>query len=74
MFKKSFFIMIDEALQYPSSKEICKYISAYSEESGEQLTFVSTDNPVTFYLDSHLYEATIGMARGGYIIRCVEKK
>lgn len=74
MFKKSFNIDLDDALKCPSSKEICEYVTKYSKESGEELKFINTENPVTFYLASRLYDATTGMARGGYIIKCMEKK
>ncbi|MGN7896027.1 DUF4318 domain-containing protein [Bacillus sp. 22475] len=72
LFKKSFFIELDEALTYPSAQTICQEIEKYAAGSKEELRFESKVKPVTFYLDDKLYRAEISMARGGYYISCNE--
>ncbi len=71
-FKKSFLVDYDDSLTYPSSQTICKTIEKYCLSLKQKCQFVSTENPVTFYLEDKLYVAIISMARGGYSIRCRE--
>ena len=71
-FKKSFNVDYDNSLTYPSSQTICNAIEKYCEDSKEKCQFVSTNEPVTFYLEDKLFVAIVSMARGGYNIRCRE--
>ena len=70
--KKGFLIDLEESLTYPTTDDICNYIEKYSQGDKEPLEFVSKEKPVTFYLGKDLYEAQVDMARGGYIIHCVQ--
>ncbi len=72
LFSKSFFIELDEALTYPSSKVITSAIEGYATECNERLKFESKVKPITFYLENAMYRAEIKMARGGYYISCTE--
>ncbi|MBC8060047.1 MAG: DUF4318 domain-containing protein [Clostridiaceae bacterium] len=72
LFKKSFLIDYDDPLTYPSAETICKEIEKYCVSSKEECQFVSTEKPVTFYLGGKLFIAIVGIARGGYSIRCRE--
>ncbi|NMF07189.1 DUF4318 domain-containing protein [Clostridium beijerinckii] len=71
--KKSFLVDLDDSLTYPSAQTICNAIEKYCISSKEKCQFVSTQNPVTFYLEDKLFSAEITMARGGYMIKCLEK-
>ncbi|WP_132014541.1 DUF4318 domain-containing protein [Hydrogenispora ethanolica] len=71
--KKVFFVDLDDSLTYPSTQTICNAIEKYCVSSKEKCQFVSTKKPVTFYLEDKLFTAEITMARGGYIIKCIEK-
>lgn len=73
IFKKSFLVDLDDSLTYPSSQTICNAIEKYCVSSKEKCQFVSTEKPVTFHLEDKLFSAEITMARGGYIIKCIEK-
>ena len=70
--KKSFSVDLDDALVYPSTQTVCNAIEKYFMWSKEKYQFVSTEKPITFYLEDKLYTAEITMARGGYIIKCIE--
>lgn len=70
IFRKGFLIHLDEALAYPDSATIRRYVRRYAESSGEALVFASEEKPVTFYLEKDLYAAEISMERGGYVIHC----
>lgn len=72
LFKKTFYIDLEDALVYPSSQIICKYIQKYCIDNKHELEFRNTVTPVTFTLDGVLYDATVKMARGGYYIHCKE--
>lgn len=72
MFKKGFFIDLEDSLTYPSAKVICSCIEGYAESSGEKLDFISMQKPVTFRLDHVPYTAEVSMIRGGYYIHCKE--
>ncbi|HDR7759939.1 DUF4318 domain-containing protein [Bacillus cereus] len=72
LFSKSFFIELDDALTYPSSKVITSAIERYVAECNERLKFESKVKPITFYLENVMYRAEIKMARGGYYISCTE--
>lgn len=73
MFKKGFYIDLEDSLTYPSTKVICLNIENYAISTGEKLDFVSTQEPITFHLNNVLYIAEISMLRGGYSIHCKEK-
>lgn len=73
LFKKSFLVDFEDSLTYPSAQTICNAIEKYCVSSKENCQFVSTEKPVTFYLENKLFSAEITMARGGYIIKCIEK-
>ena len=72
LFKKSFLLDLNDSLTYPSAQTICNAIEKYCVDSKEKCQFVSTEKPVTFYLNDKLFSAEISMARGGYIIKCIE--
>jgi hypothetical protein len=71
--KKSFLVDLDDSLTYPSAQTICNAIEKYCISSKEKCQFVRTEKPVTFYLEDKLFSAEITMARGGYMIKCLEK-
>ncbi|KAB2393840.1 DUF4318 domain-containing protein [Bacillus cereus] len=50
LFSKSFFIELDDALTYPSSKVITSAIERYAAECNERLKFESKVKPITFYI------------------------
>ncbi len=70
IFRKSFDINLDDALTYPTSKTICETIA----KNEDDIEFLSEESPVTFKKNNLIYEVEIKMARGGYILTCIETK
>ncbi|SHK28741.1 protein of unknown function [Clostridium cavendishii DSM 21758] len=72
LLKKAFYIDLEDSLNYPSPKKICEAVTKYCIANKETFEIIKSSTPVTFRLDNTLYEATVGMARGGYILHCKE--
>lgn len=73
LFKKSFLVDLDDSLTFPSAQTIRSAIEKYCMDSNRKPQFVGIEKPVTFYLEDKLFTADISMARGGYILKCIEK-
>lgn len=69
-FRKSFDVELEDALTYPSTKTICETIS--NKESN--IEFINKQKPITFKQENTIYAVKVKMARGGYILICIEVK
>ncbi|MCY1714702.1 DUF4318 domain-containing protein [Caproiciproducens galactitolivorans] len=72
LMKKRFDIELDETLTYPTTQKICSVIAEFCTQTQQEFKFVNKERPVTFSLAGDLYRAEVRMARGGYILYCIE--